>query len=402
VRIAVIYDCLFPHTIGGAERWHRNVAEHLAERHEVVYLTRRQWGAEGPDAPFSVLAVSGPDNLYTSSGRRGIGPTLRFGWGVFRHLLRHSDRYDVVHTASFPYFSVIGAAAALRLRRSRAPLIVDWHELWSRDYWRTYLGPLAGRLGMAVQTLCVRLADLSFTFSRLVEERLGEHGFRGDIVRLSGEYAGPEHSERTDPEGPPLPPTALFAGRHIPEKRVTAIPAAIAAARREVPDLRCLILGDGPETADVRAAVAELGLGDAVEVRGRVSDEEVAQALASATCLLNPSLREGYGLVIVEACVRGTPAIVVAGSDNAAVELVEPGRNGFVAATADPDELARALVACVKGGERLRRRTLEWYAANRERLSLRNSLETIEAAYADLADRAAASPGSDAESGVPA
>jgi glycosyltransferase involved in cell wall biosynthesis len=393
MRIALVYDCLYPQTIGGAERWHRNVAERLAERHEVVYVTRRQWGAEGPGTPFPTVAVSGGGDLYTSSGRRSIGPTLRFGWGVFRHLLRNADRYDVVHTASFPYFSVIGAAAALRLRRSRAPLVVDWHELWSREYWHEYLGPLAGRIGMAVQTLCVRLAGPSFTFSRLVEERLREHGFRGEIVRLSGEYAGPNRADRSHPELPPERPLAVFAGRHIPEKRVLAIPAAVAAARREIPDLRCLVLGEGPETGALRAAVTANGLDDAIEVRGRVSGPEVARALESASCLLHPSQREGYGLVVVEACVRGTPAVVVAGPDNASAELVEPGRNGFIASSVTPEELARAIVGCVDGGEQLRSRTLEWYASNRRRLSLESSLEAIEALYGELDGTR---PGSDA------
>jgi hypothetical protein len=48
VRICIVYDCLYPHTVGGAERWYRNVALRLAEDgHEVTYLTMRQWDAAG-------------------------------------------------------------------------------------------------------------------------------------------------------------------------------------------------------------------------------------------------------------------------------------------------------------------------------------------------------------------
>ena len=53
-------------------------------------------------------------------------------------------------------------------------------------------------------------------------------------------------------------------------------------------------------------------------------------------CMLSTSRREGYGLVVVEAAARATPSIVVAGEDNAAVELIEEGVNGFVAPTPDP------------------------------------------------------------------
>ena len=48
MKIAIVYDCLFPNTVGGAERWYRNLAERLGASHSVTYLTRRQWGEEVP------------------------------------------------------------------------------------------------------------------------------------------------------------------------------------------------------------------------------------------------------------------------------------------------------------------------------------------------------------------
>jgi glycosyltransferase involved in cell wall biosynthesis len=396
MRIALVYDCLFPNTIGGAERWYRNVAERLEGTHRVTYLTRRQWGGEGPGTDFETVAVAPGGGLYNASGHRRIDAPLRFGWGVFKHLLRHCDRYDAVHTASFPYFSVIGAWTALRLRRSKVPLIVDWHEFWGDEYWRSYLGPLRGRIGAAVQALCLRLADRNFTFSRMVEQRLRERGHVAPVVRLTGEYAGPDPVDAEDRgrgEGGPL---VVFAGRHIPEKRVLSIPPAIAAARREVPDLRCAILGDGPETDALRESVESLGLGRAIEIRGRVDSSEVRAAIASATCLLNPSEREGYGVVIVEAAALGTPTIVVESPENAATELIEPGVNGFVAGSRDPEVLARLIATAVRDSNALRRSTLDWYEENREVLSFEHSMEAIEATYTASAAQDQAGPGSGA------
>ncbi len=71
------------------------------------------------------------------------------------HLLRHGRRYDVVHTCSFPYFSLLAAGAARPL--ARFELVVDWFEVWSRSYWRDYLGALGGRVGVLVQRLCARV-----------------------------------------------------------------------------------------------------------------------------------------------------------------------------------------------------------------------------------------------------
>src|SRR5438067_7980225 len=98
VRVCLVYDCLYPYTIGGAERWYRNLAERLAATgHEVTFLTRRQWG-RGQTADFAgvrVLSVSPRMGLYGDDGRRRMLPPLLFGLGVLGHLLRYGKRYDV-------------------------------------------------------------------------------------------------------------------------------------------------------------------------------------------------------------------------------------------------------------------------------------------------------------------
>ena len=115
MRVCIAYDCLFPWTVGGAERWYRNLAERLAEAgHEVTYVTRRQWEpGERPRLPgVRVVVVSPAEPLYGPDGNRTISEPLRYGRGVLGHLLRHGRDYDVVHMASFPYFSLLAAAAA--------------------------------------------------------------------------------------------------------------------------------------------------------------------------------------------------------------------------------------------------------------------------------------------------
>src|SRR5207244_9754388 len=152
VRICIVYDCLFPYTVGGGERWYRSLAERLAaEGHDVTYLTLRQWPrAQRPGDGRVRVRTAGPRMaLYTRRGRRRILPPIVFGLGVFLHLLRHGRSYDVVDTGAFPYFSLL-AAAALRPVQGYE-LVVDWFEVWSRKYWRAYLGPLGGRAGELVQ-----------------------------------------------------------------------------------------------------------------------------------------------------------------------------------------------------------------------------------------------------------
>ena len=381
MRVCIVYDCLYPYTIGGAERWYRNLAERLASSgHEVTFLTRRQWGRDDDaEVPGVRVVVVSPRMRLYAHGRRRILPPLLFGLGVLRHLLRYGRRYDVVHTASFPYFSLL-AAGAVRTRGGYR-VVVDWHEIWTREYWREYVGPLAGRMGWWVQRACLQVPQRAFCFSRMHERRLRDQGLRGELTRLEGQYAGP----LAPPEPLPARPVAVFAGRHIPEKRVPALVPALARAREQIPDLRGEIYGDGPERAQVLKEIADHGLEDCVIAPGFVDAEILEHALASALCLVLPSRREGYGLVVIEAAARGVPSVVVEGLDNAATELVEEGANGTVAFSAEADDLAAAIVRVYRAGPELRRSTLDWFHRNEERLSLERSLQIVSAEYASAA-----------------
>jgi glycosyltransferase involved in cell wall biosynthesis len=378
MRICLVYDCLFPYTVGGAERWYRNLGERLAaEGHEVTYLTLRQWDrGERAEVPGVRVVAAGPRmQLYAEGGRRRILPPLVFGAGVLLHLLRYGGRYDVVHTASFPYFSLLAAALTRPLRRFR--LVVDWHELWSRDYWLEYLGPVGGRVGDLVQVLCLRVPQRAFCFSRLHERRLRQARVNGELTVLEGEYAG-----SLEPRQPATAePVVVFAGRHIPEKRVPALVPALALARERIPELRGEILGDGPERDEVLRLRSEHGLDGALDVPGRVDAGRVEAALERALCMVLPSRREGYGLVVVEAAAAGTPSVVVAGEDNAATDLVSEGENGYVAPSASPEDLAAAIERVHAEGQRLRERTAAWFGRNAQRLSLSASLEKVLASY---------------------
>jgi glycosyltransferase involved in cell wall biosynthesis len=83
----------------------------------------------------------------------------------------------------------------------------------------------------------------------------------------------------------------------------------------------------------------------------------------------------------VEASAAGTPSIVVRDPDNAATELVAEGENGFVAPSADAEDLAAAILRVHEAGDALRRSTADWFRRNARRLSLESSLETVLAAY---------------------
>ena len=84
MHICLVYDLLYPYTIGGGERWYRSLAEALAgEGHRVTYLTLRHWPeSEIVEIPGVEVVPVGPRlEFYTAGGRRRIAPSpsLRLG-----------------------------------------------------------------------------------------------------------------------------------------------------------------------------------------------------------------------------------------------------------------------------------------------------------------------------------
>jgi glycosyltransferase involved in cell wall biosynthesis len=372
MHVCILYDCLFPWTVGGGEKWYRQMAEaHAAVGNTVTYLTLRQWDKDDPPViPGVQIVAVGPRLKLYADGKRRILPPLVYGLGVFLHLLLHGRRYDLLHGASFPFFSILAAGALRPFLRFR--IAVDWFEVWTDDYWRAYLGRL-GAIGIAVQKLCARVPQIGFSLSRLHLERARALGV-ADITLLEGTFCESEEPPR---EPWSDPPEVLYAGRLIPEKRVLLLIDALADLMRDDKSLRATLIGKGPDEAEIVRRINHHGLEERIGLLGFVGLETLHAAQSRAAVLVQPSEREGYGLVVVESASRGVPVVVVPGSDNASVELLEPGENGFMASSPTAEALARAIREALDGRDELRRKTSAWYEKNRGRLSFVRSFETI-------------------------
>jgi glycosyltransferase involved in cell wall biosynthesis len=148
-----------------------------------------------------------------------------------------------------------------------------------------------------------------------------------------------------------------------------------------MPELRAVFYGDGPERAVLDQAIRDHGLGGVVDARGFASSERVHADFRRALCVLLTSRREGYGMVVVEAAAAGTPSIVVAGTDNAAVELIEHGVNGLIADRACAEDLGAAIVKVAEAGRAMRIQTKAWFEQHLDVLSLEASLSAVASAY---------------------
>jgi glycosyltransferase involved in cell wall biosynthesis len=360
-RIALVYDAVYPYQKGGGERRFRAIADQLsAAGHEVDLYGMRSWAGRDPVRVADRVRLHGlcrARPLYTASGRRSIVQSLVFGVSCLRLLGR---RFDVIDCCGFPFFSLFACRLVASVRRK--PLISTWHEVWGAAYWKEYLGPAGGRIGAQVERLAVALPDRIICVSGTTASRLRrELGCRKPVFLLPNGVdlalaAGVEPIESTV--------DVVFAGRLIAEKNVDLLLRALhrlAATTEPAPGetaaagpvrcapLHCLIVGDGPERGRLERLCADLRLAGSVTFAGHLPDaRDVLAAMKAAKVLVLPSRREGFGMVVLEANACGVPVLTVRHPGNAATELIQEGRNGWVVPP-DAAALADALRRAVDG-----------------------------------------------------
>jgi glycosyltransferase involved in cell wall biosynthesis len=126
-----------------------------------------------------------------------------------------------------------------------------------------------------------------------------------------------------------------------PRKRLQDLLRAAAILRARIPAARVRIVGEGPESARLRALHASLALGETVTFLGDISRQALAVEYVGADCFCLPTVQEGFGLVFAEAMAAGLA--VVACRAAAVPELVEDRRTGLLVNRESPEELAMAL-----------------------------------------------------------
>jgi glycosyltransferase involved in cell wall biosynthesis len=341
LRIALVYDAVYPYQKGGGERRFRALAEQLAAAGcEVDLYGMRGWAGRKPVQVAPGVRLHGlcrSRRMYTPSGRRSIWQSVLFGLACLRLL---GKRFDVIDCCGFPFFSLFACRLVAAVRRR--PLVSTWHEVWGPAYWRDYLGPVGGPVGALVERLAVTLPDRIICPSRTTGDRVAtDLGYRRPIfllpngVDLARAAAVPPADRDID---------VIFAGRLIAEKNVDLLLRALARLRGGARPVRALVVGDGPERHRLERLRDELGLAPAVTFTGSLpSGDDVFAAMKAAKVLVLPSTREGFGMVVLEANACGIPVITVSSPANAATELIRDGHNGWIVpATAD------ALAAAVR------------------------------------------------------
>jgi glycosyltransferase involved in cell wall biosynthesis len=284
--IASWRDTLHPDS-GGSERYVERIASGLAERgYDVSVLCPRHPNAGRTDVIDGVRYI-----------RRG-GVFTVYLWALLTVAWQRPDVVVDVQNG-MPFLSTLVA---------RCPVVVLVHHL-HRLQWRSYFGKRMGRIGWWMESWlaprvyrrCRYVAVSEHTRAELAA--LGVAPDRISVV-LNGLDPVPHTTDDRAPE-----PLLVAVSRLVPHKQIEHAIDTVARLRPTWPDIRLEIVGRGPWHDYLVNYAAEQGVSDRVTFRGWVSEQHKHEILARSWVHLCPSVKEGWGIVVMEAGAHGVPTV---------------------------------------------------------------------------------------------
>lgn len=316
---------------GGSEVYVEEIAARLVERgHVVTVVCAAHDRAPAQDIRRGIRFV-----------RRGTKLTV---YSEARRLLRRGalGPVDVV-------VDVQNGIPFLSPWTGPAPVVVLVHHV-HREQWPVVYDPVRSRIGWWVESTlapwvyrgCRYIAVSAATREELT--RLSVAPERIAVIR-NGTPRAVDAGHRPDPQ-----PRVLVLGRLVPHKRVEHVLEAAADLRRRWPGLRVAVAGDGWWAGALRERARELRVDDIVDFAGHVSEAEKAREISRAWVLALPSLKEGWGLVVMEAAAAAVPAVAYRSAGGVAESIVD-GETG-VLVNGDVADFTAALEALLRDDAR--------------------------------------------------
>lgn len=325
MKIAFIYDVIYPYVKGGGERRYYELARRLNGEHEIHLWGMKFW--EGPDViqngeGIILHGVCPPMPLYVN-GRRSIKQAVYYAIRLLPPLIK--EDYDLIECPSAPFFPIFTCKLYSLLKRR--PLVVVWLEYWG-DYWLEYLGRM-GNIAKFIEKVASKLPAHIIAISDHTRDALVANGVSNNLISSIPLGINLADIQAVAPASQPS--DIIFVGRLIKEKNVDVLLQVVRQLKEKGLDIQCNIVGDGPEKERLEGIYKRLNIEPNVQFFGFVErTEDVYGLMKASKVFVFPSTREGFGMVVPEANACGLPTIVIRHKQNAATLLVDDGNSGFI------------------------------------------------------------------------
>jgi glycosyltransferase involved in cell wall biosynthesis len=358
MKIAFVYDVIYPYVKGGVEKRVWELATRLTRRgHHVHLFGMKFWDGEDILIREGVFlhGVCSAQKLYLG-GRRTLWQALYFSIHLILPLLK--ERFDIIDCQQFPYFSCFSAKFFSKLKK--IPLVITWHEIWG-DYWYEYLG-WKGCIGKTTERLVARLTSENVVVSKTTAKNLNNLGLRHEITIIpNGIDLARIRSISPCPESWDF----IFVGRLIKEKHVDLLIHAVTLLQRKNPDICGVIIGEGPEYGKIHNLINDKKITKTIYLcEFYLNHDDLIAQLKSSRVFVLPSTREGFGITALEALACGLPVVTVDNPANAVRDLITKN-NGYLCSLSAQDlsdKISQALQhhAVMRDACRLSAESFDW------------------------------------------
>ncbi len=347
------YD--FKPLLGGVANYVHELAVQFSRRARVHVVSRKLPGMEefDRDLPYAITRIQVPYSAV-------------FATPLFTRALRQVIRREPPDAILCPMWLPDGAACRWALGGAPIPYFVSAHGTEVFKDFATLRNSVRTVLARGLKRRVFREAERVFPVSaytgRAVLEETGAADDRVVVVHNGVNPAifkpttvSPADEARYRPRGERL---LLTVTRLYPYKGVDRMLEALPAIAQAVPDVRYLVVGEGPDLERLQRLAAGLGLQNRVSFLGRRTVAEIVSLynLADLFVLLTreePPDVEGFGLVFLEAAACGLPSL--GGRSGGIPEAIEDGRTGWLVDPHDPRTIAATIIDLLNSPERMRR-----------------------------------------------
>ena len=253
--------------------------------------------------------------------------------------------FDLIDCDQFPLLSIFPSRIACTIKNK--PLIVTWHEVWNK-YWFKYIG-WKGFFGYIIEKIVTQLPSEIISVSEHTTKGLTQvlKVDRNKIKKIPNSI---DIHLINKIKSSNIKSTVIFVGRLLTHKNVDILIRAIKLVRNQIPAVKCVIVGDGPERIKLIKLADKIGVNKNIKFLGSLENHgDIFALIKSSKVLVLPSIREGFGIVVIEAMACGIPVITINHKDNAARYLIEEERNGFTCQL-DEEEIAQRIIRILKNG----------------------------------------------------
>lgn len=316
--------------IGGSERHLLTLLPALAERGVDVHFLGLDDTSRAPDPFYEALSVP----FVRVPAPRDIDPRLAL------RVRRETRNADLVHT-HLVHADVYGALGARQLVSTKH----------NDDPFRAGAFRFVER---ALARRSARVIAITEALARFQVERVGLSADKLEVIHYGLDELPPAWGSNPPADVQSDTRVLLAVCRLEPQKGLDVAVRALPKIRARHPKAELVVLGEGPQRAELEQLASELQV--PVHLLGRVPD--VAAWLSRADLLVHPARWEGFGLALLEAMLAAKP--IVATNVSSIPEIVADGETGLLVAPDDPSALAAAVISLLDDpgsyGEQGRRR----------------------------------------------